>query len=149
MWISTAFAQGADGATDGGSGFIQLLPLVLIFVVFWFLLIRPQQKKMKRHKAMVEGLRRGDRIVTGGGLIGTVIKVIDDSEAQVELAELQLRRNEEFLRLADARFRVGQATMLDVRQAEVAKGQSEVGLLQAGHSRRRHRRRGRWSRKTR
>ncbi len=87
MWISTAYAQGADGATDGGGGFIQLLPLVLIFVVFWFLLIRPQQKKMKKHKAMVEGLRRGDRIVTGGGLIGTVTKVIDDSEAQVELAE--------------------------------------------------------------
>lgn len=87
MWISTAYAQGADDAVGGGGGLIQLLPLVLIFVVFWFLLIRPQQKKMKQHKSMVEGLRRGDRIVTGGGLIGTVTKVIDDSEAQVELAE--------------------------------------------------------------
>jgi preprotein translocase subunit YajC len=56
-------------------------------VVFWFLLIRPQQKKMKAHKAMVEALRRGDKVVTAGGLIGTVTKIISDTEAQVELAE--------------------------------------------------------------
>lgn len=66
---------------------ISLLPLVLIFVVFYFLLIRPQQKKMKAHKTLVEGLRRGDRVVTAGGLIGTVTKVISDGEIQVELAD--------------------------------------------------------------
>jgi len=63
------------------------LPLVLIFVVFYFLLIRPQQKKMKAHRGMVEALKRGDRVATGGGLLGTVTKVISDSEVQVEIAE--------------------------------------------------------------
>lgn len=84
MWISPAYAQ-ASG--DGGSGLISLLPLVLIFVVFYVLLIRPQQKKVKAHKMLVEALRRGDRVVTGGGLMGTVSKVIGDNELQVEIAE--------------------------------------------------------------
>ncbi len=84
MWISPAYAQ-ASG--DGGSGLISLLPLVLIFVVFYVLLIRPQQKKVKAHKMLVEALRRGDRVVTGGGLMGTVSKVIGDHELQVEIAE--------------------------------------------------------------
>ncbi len=64
-----------------------LLPLVLIFVVFWLLLIRPQQKKAKEHKAMVAAVRRGDRVVTGGGVFGTVTKVVSDTEVQVEIAE--------------------------------------------------------------
>ena len=64
-----------------------MLPLVLIFVVFYFLLIRPQQKKMKSHRALVQGLRRGDRVVTGGGLIGTVSKVVSDNELQVEISD--------------------------------------------------------------
>jgi len=85
MLISPAYAQAAAGG--GESGLITLLPIVLIFVVFYFLLIRPQQKKMKQHKAMVEALRRGDKVVTGGGLIGTVSKVINDNEIQVELTE--------------------------------------------------------------
>ena len=83
MWISPAYAQ----AGGGGSGLISLLPLVLIFVVFYVLLIRPQQKKVKAHKMLVEALRRGDRVVTGGGLMGTVSKVIGDNELQVEIAE--------------------------------------------------------------
>ncbi len=84
MFISPAYAQAAGG---GESGLITLLPIVLIFVVFYFLLIRPQQKKMKQHKEMVGGLRRGDRVVTGGGLIGTVAKVVNETEVQVDLAE--------------------------------------------------------------
>ncbi len=84
MFISPAYAQAAGG---GESGLITLLPIVLIFVVFYFLLIRPQQKKMKQHKEMVGALRRGDRVVTGGGLIGTVAKVVNDNEVQVDLAE--------------------------------------------------------------
>lgn len=84
MFVSPAYAQAAGG---GDSGLISLLPLVLIFVVFYFLLIRPQQKKMKAHKSLVEGLRRGDRVVTAGGLIGTVTKVISDGEIQVELTD--------------------------------------------------------------
>ena len=65
---------------------IQFLPLVLIFIVFYFLLIRPQQKRQKEHRAMLEALRRGDRIVTGGGLFGTVSKVVSPEEIEVDLA---------------------------------------------------------------
>ena len=84
MFISPAYAQAAAG---GGSGFEALLPLVLIFVVFYFLLIRPQQKKMKSHKEMLGAIRRGDKVVTGGGIIGTVTKVIDDEDVTVEIAD--------------------------------------------------------------
>src|SRR5258708_40211772 len=85
MFISQAWAQAAGG---GGSDFImQLFPLVLIFVVFYFLLIRPQQAKVKAQREMLAGVKRGDRVVTGGGIIGLVTKVISDSELQVELAE--------------------------------------------------------------
>jgi preprotein translocase subunit YajC len=84
MFVSTAYAQAA-GAAPGG-GLEALFPLVLIFVVFYFLLIRPQQKKAKEHKSMLGSIRRGDRIVTGGGIIGTVSKVIDDNELTVEIA---------------------------------------------------------------
>ncbi len=67
--------------------FGQFLPLILIFAIMYFLLIRPQQKKMKDHQQMVEALRRGDQVVTQGGLIGKVAKVKDDNEIEVELAE--------------------------------------------------------------
>ncbi|MFO7758866.1 MAG: preprotein translocase subunit YajC [Paracoccaceae bacterium] len=67
--------------------FAQFIPLILIFVIMYFLLIRPQQKKLKEHKAMVEALRRGDQVVTQGGLIGKVAKVKDNDEIEVELAE--------------------------------------------------------------
>ena len=86
MLISPAYAQAAAG--DGGSSFTAFIPLVLIFVVFYFLMIRPQQKKMKDHKAMLDALRRGDRIVTNGGLVGLVTKVTaDEREVQVEIAD--------------------------------------------------------------
>lgn len=65
----------------------QFIPLILIFAIMYFLLIRPQQKKVKEHAAMVEALRRGDQIVTQGGLIGKVSKVKEDNEVEVELAE--------------------------------------------------------------
>jgi preprotein translocase subunit YajC len=65
----------------------QFLPLILIFAIMYFLLIRPQQKKVKEHQAMVAGVRRGDQIVTQGGLIGKISKVKDDNEVEVELAE--------------------------------------------------------------
>ncbi|MCW2246327.1 preprotein translocase subunit YajC [Azospirillum fermentarium] len=87
MFVSTAFAQTAAPAPGGGDMFMQFMPLILIFVVFYFLLIRPQQRKMKEHKAMLESVRRGDRVVTGGGIIGVVTKVGSDDELQVEIAE--------------------------------------------------------------
>ena len=84
MFISPAYAQAAGGA---GSGLEAMFPLVLIFVVFYFLLIRPQQKKAKEHKAMLEAVRRGDKVVTGGGIVGNVTKVLDDHEIMVEIAD--------------------------------------------------------------
>ena len=86
MLISPAYAQAAGGA-GGADMLTSFLPLILIFVVFYFLLIRPQQKKQKEHKAMLAAVRRGDKIVTAGGLIGTVAKVIGDDELSVEIAE--------------------------------------------------------------
>jgi len=86
MLISPAFAQTA-GAASGGDMFAQFMPLLLIFVVFYFLLIRPQQKKVKMQKEMIAAVRRGDRIVTGGGVIGTVTKVKSDTEVQIEIAD--------------------------------------------------------------
>ena len=86
MFTSTAYAQAAGGAV-GGFDIVQVAPLVLIFVVFYFLLIRPQQKKAKDHKAMLGALRRGDRVVTGGGIVGTVSKVQGDEDVVVEIAE--------------------------------------------------------------
>lgn len=87
MLISPAYAQAAGGAAGGADLFTQFMPLLLIFVVFYFLLIRPQQQKMKKHKALLNSIRRGDRIVTGGGIIGSVTKVVSDTELQVEIAD--------------------------------------------------------------
>ena len=70
-----------------GGAIAQFIPLLLIFGIMYFLLIRPQQKKMKEHQAMVDGLRRGDQVVTQGGLIGKVSKVKEDNEIEVEVAE--------------------------------------------------------------
>lgn len=87
MLVSPAFAQAA-GQTAGFMGGIEsFLPLILIFVVFYFLMIRPQQKRMKAHKEMLGQLRRGDRVLTQGGILGTVNKVVDDKEVVVEIAE--------------------------------------------------------------
>ncbi len=85
MFVIPAFAQAGGGA--GGFDIAAFLPLILIFVVFYFLLIRPQQKKVKQHKEMVSALRRGDRVVTAGGIIGTVSRIVSDSEVVVEIAE--------------------------------------------------------------
>jgi len=70
-----------------GSGIGQFIPLILIFVIFYFFLIRPQQKKVKEHKAMVEGLKRGDKVITSGGIIGTIERVIDNENVEVKIAE--------------------------------------------------------------
>jgi preprotein translocase subunit YajC len=84
MFVTPAFAQAA--APGGGvSTLISFAPIVLIFLIMYFLMIRPQQKKVKEHRAMIEALRRGDQIVTAGGLIGKVVKVAD-GEVEVELA---------------------------------------------------------------
>jgi preprotein translocase subunit YajC len=87
MFISQAYAQATGGGGGAFGGLEQILPLILIFVVFYFLLIRPQQKKAREHREMLSGVKRGDRVITGGGIIGLVTKVIGDNEIQVEIAE--------------------------------------------------------------
>ena len=86
MFITPAFAQSAGGPAIGDfMGMI--LPLVMIMAVFWFLLIRPQQRKLKEHQDVISKISRGDTIVTNGGLIGKVTKVVDDKELLVEVGE--------------------------------------------------------------
>lgn len=85
MFITPAFAQAAGGSSTGAGIVMQMLPLVLIFAVFWFLLIRPQQKRMKEHKAKIESVKKGDQVVTGGGLVGKVGRV-DEHYVDIELA---------------------------------------------------------------
>ena len=86
MFISPAFAQAAAGPS-GTDLMTQILPFILIFVIMYFLILRPQQKRVKAHQEMVKNVRRGDTVVTSGGLIGKVTKVIDDEQIEVEIAE--------------------------------------------------------------
>ncbi len=85
MFATPAFAQAAAGG--GAAAFTSFVPLILIFGIMYFLLIRPQQKKMKEHKNMVEALRRGDQVVTQGGIIGKVTHVNEDNTVVVEIAD--------------------------------------------------------------
>lgn len=84
MFATPAYAQAAGGGLGGGLA--GMLPLVLIFGIMYFLMIRPQQKKIKQHQAMVAALRKGDQVVTAGGLIGKVVKVGADNQIDVEIA---------------------------------------------------------------
>ena len=93
MFISPAHAQGSLGSLFGGGAggdggmLMSLLPFVLIFVIMYFLILRPQQKRVKSHAEMVKNVRRGDTVVTNGGLIGKVTKVVDDDQIEIEVAE--------------------------------------------------------------
>ena len=69
------------------AGIVQFIPLILIFVIFYFFLIRPQQKKVKDHKAMVEALKRGDKVITSGGILGTVERIIDNEKVEVKISD--------------------------------------------------------------
>ena len=84
--ITPAFAQGLGG---GGTNdvLMSLVPFVLIFVIMWFLIIRPQQKRVKSHQELIKNVRRGDTVVTSGGLIAKVSKVVDDTEIEAEIAD--------------------------------------------------------------
>ncbi|MFN0194907.1 MAG: preprotein translocase subunit YajC [Aestuariivirga sp.] len=85
MFVTPAYAQTA--APGAGDLFTMIVPLMLIMVVFYFLLIRPQQQKMKQHQAMIGKVAKGDTVVSSGGLIGKVVKVVDDHEVLVEVGE--------------------------------------------------------------
>ncbi len=85
MFITPAYAQAAGaGGTDM---LMSLLPFVLIFVIMYFLILRPQQKKVKAHQELVKNVRRGDTVITTGGLIGKVTRVVDDSEIELQIGE--------------------------------------------------------------
>ena len=86
MFISPAYAQAAS-PFGGDSMLVSLLPFILIFVIMYFLILRPQQKRQKQHSEMVKNVRRGDTVITSGGLVGKVIKVSDDEQIEVELAD--------------------------------------------------------------
>ncbi len=90
MFITPAFAQGSifgGGAGGDGGMLMSLLPFALIFVIMYFLILRPQQKRVKQHQEMVKNVRRGDTVITNGGLIGKVTKVIDDDQIEIEIAD--------------------------------------------------------------
>ncbi|RVV98781.1 preprotein translocase subunit YajC [Mesobaculum littorinae] len=107
MFVTPAYAQAAGGA---GGALASFVPLILIFAIMYFLLIRPQQRKVKEHAKMVEALRRGDQVVTAGGLIGKVSKVKEDGEVELELSE-------------NVRVRVVRSTIAQVlNKTEPAKG---------------------------
>ena len=87
MFISPAYAQGLPGGGGGSDMLVSLLPFALIFVIMYFLILRPQQKRVKQHQEMVKNVRRGDTVITSGGLVGKVTKVVDDDQIEVEIAE--------------------------------------------------------------
>ncbi len=122
MLIKEALAQGAGAAGGGSDMLFSMLPLVLIFVVFYFLLIRPQQQKMKAHRAMVSSVKRGDKVLTSGGIYGSVVKVEDaDDVAVVEIAK-------------DVRVRVARSTISDVVNKTMQQGKpaNDTGGAVAG-----------------
>ena len=97
MLITPAFAQAAAGG-DTNSMLISLLPFILIFVIMYFLILRPQQKKVKEHAEMVKNVRRGDTVITNGGLVGKVTKVVDDEQIEIEVGEgVRIRQMKQML----------------------------------------------------
>src|SRR5918911_619877 len=85
MLITPAFAQ--TGLTGGSDMLMSLLPFVLIFVIMYFLILRPQQRRVKQHQEMIKSVRRGDTVISSGGLVGKVTKVVDDDQIEVEIAD--------------------------------------------------------------
>ena len=118
MFMTPAFAQGSrfGGGAGGESGMIMsLLPFILIFVIMYFLILRPQQKRVKQHQDMVKNVRRGDTVITNGGLIGKVTKVIDDDQIEIEIAD-------------DVRIRQLRTMLTDVRaKGEPVKDEAAAG----------------------
>jgi len=86
MFISPAYAQAPSFLGGGDNMLVSLLPFILIFVIMYFLILRPQQKRQKQHADMVKNVRRGDTVITSGGLVGKVTKVIDDEKVEVEVS---------------------------------------------------------------
>ncbi|MAS03500.1 MAG: preprotein translocase subunit YajC [Ahrensia sp.] len=102
MFVTPAYAQAAGGSAGGADVIMSILPFLLIFVVMYFLIIRPQRTQMKKRQEMLSAVRRNDTVVTGGGIIGKVSKVIDDNELEVEIAQ-------------NVKIRVARAMLSEVR----------------------------------
>ncbi|GAA5540645.1 MULTISPECIES: preprotein translocase subunit YajC [Brucella/Ochrobactrum group] len=102
MFVTPAFAQAPGGGAFGPDMLMSILPFILIFVIMYFLIIRPQRTQMKKRQEMLNAVRRGDTVVTGGGIVGKVQKVVDDNEVEVEIAE-------------GVRIKVLRSTLMDVR----------------------------------
>ncbi|KAB2699163.1 preprotein translocase subunit YajC [Brucella haematophila] len=102
MFVTPAFAQAPGGGAFGPDMLMSILPFILIFVIMYFLIIRPQRTQMKKRQEMLTAVRRGDTVVTGGGIVGKVQKVVDDNEVEVEIAE-------------GVRIKVLRSTLMDVR----------------------------------
>jgi len=125
MWISPAYAQAAGGDLGGLMGMLPMF--ALMFAVLYFMMIRPQQQRAKQHKAMLAALRRGDRIVTAGGIIGTVAKVVNDNEISVDIAEnvrVRVVRSTitQVLAKTEPAAKSKEAEPADEKAAETAKG---------------------------
>ena len=115
MFISPAFAQGASPLGGEGGMLMSLLPFILIFVIMYFLILRPQQKRAKAHQEMIKNVRRGDTVITNGGLIGKVTKVTDDDSIEIEIAD-------------GVRVRQARAMLADVRaKGEPVKEEAAAG----------------------
>ena len=87
MWITSAYAQAGAAGGDTNSMLMSLLPFAAIFVIMYFLILRPQQRRQREHGDLVKNVRRGDTVVTNGGLVGKVTKVVDDDQIEVEIAD--------------------------------------------------------------
>jgi preprotein translocase subunit YajC len=115
MFITPAFAQGSLFGGGSDNMLVSLLPFILIFVIMYLLILRPQQKRQKQHQEMFKNVRRGDTVVTNGGLVGKVTKVVDDDVVEIELAD-------------DVRVRQMRSMLADVRaKGEPVKEESASG----------------------
>ena len=119
MLITPAFAQAA-GATDTNNLLMSLLPFALIFIIMYFLIIRPQQKKAKEHKELVKNIRRGDTVITSSGLVGKVTKVVDDDQIEFEIADgVRVRQMRQMISIVRAK---GEPAKGEPTKGESAKG---------------------------
>jgi preprotein translocase subunit YajC len=125
MFITPAFAQAAGSGTDTNSILMSLLPFALIFIIMYFMIIRPQQKKVKEHNELVKNIRRGDTVITSGGLVGKVTKVVDDDQIEFEIADgVRVRQMRQMISIVRAK---GEPVKGEPAKGEAAKGESAKG----------------------
>lgn len=119
MFITPAFAQAA-GASDTNNLLMSLLPFALIFIIMYFLIIRPQQKKAKEHNELVKNIRRGDTVITSSGLVGKITKVVDDDQIEFEIADgVRVRQMRQMISIVRAK---GEPAKGEPTKGESAKG---------------------------